>query len=119
MSIKKQIILGIIILMYFSCENKSHMILFRNDHLESEILTPPIGCYKVRFIASGTLNCEIKLDLFMDFQRTNFLDHLNLNGNYVGDEIYFSDWYENNMQIKIRPDSCIGDHFEINVEFLD
>ena len=55
----------------------------------------------------------------MDNKKTNFVEHLKLTGIYSGKEIYSADWYENKMQLKVNPDSCIFDGFEIKVEFFD
>jgi len=103
----------------YSCEKAKHTIIFKNGKLDSQILIPPSGCYKTRFIANGNLDCETKLDLFMDHKKTNFAEHIILFGNYDRKEIYHSDWYQNTMQIKIHPEYCIVDSFEIKVEFFD
>jgi len=119
MNFTKELLFIIIILLNISCEKKTHTIIFNSGNLESEILVPPSGCYKTKFIANGTLNCDLKLDLYMDNKKTNFVEHLKLTGIYSGKEIYSADWYENKMQLKVNPDSCIFDGFEIKVEFFD
>jgi hypothetical protein len=119
MNFTKELLFIIIILLNISCEKKTHTIIFNSCNLESEILVPPSGCYKRKFTANGTLNCDLKLDLYMDNKKTNFVEHLKLTGIYSGKEIYSADWYENKMQLKVNPDSCIFDGFEIKVEFFD
>lgn len=119
MNFTKEFLFIIIIFMNISCEKKTHTIIFNNGKLESEILVPPSGCYKTKFTANGALNCDLRLDLYMDSKKTNFVEHLKLTGIYSSKEIYNADWYENKMQLKVHPDSCIFESFEIKVEFFD
>ena len=109
----------IIILINISCEKKIHTVVFKNGTEESEVLVPPSGCYKTRFTATGNLNCELDLELYMDNKKTTFVDHLRLIGEYSNKQIYYSDWYGNIMQLRVRQDSCISSTFEIKVEFID
>ena len=105
--------------MNFSCEKKTHTVIFKKGTAESEVIVPPSGCYKTRFTATGNLNCELDLDLYMDNKKTTFVDHIRLIGEYSNKQIYYSDWYGNIMQFKARQDTCISSTFEIKVEFID
>ncbi len=119
MFIYKPLILSLILLILFSCKNKTHRIIFTKEKLVSETLIPPTGCYKVKITAHGVLNCESKLIILMDSEKTNFLDHLTLKGSFIENEIHFSDWYENPFQVSLNPDSCIIEPFEIQVHFFN
>ncbi len=116
----KQIFIVVLITLILSCTNKSqHIVIFKSDRTKSQLMIPPLGCYKVKIVANGELKCEGKLKIFQNSNKTNFADHLKLEGSYIGKEIYKSDWYNGSLAIEFSPDSCIIDRFELIVEFFN
>jgi len=119
MTYKKILISLIITFILNSCEQKNHILKFTKNITDSEILVPPDGCYRLKLIVNGELECESNLELFMNDKKTNFTDHLILNGNYRQKEIYSSDWYNDKLQLKFSSMKCIKKTFVVQVKFFD
>ncbi len=52
----KQIFIVVLITLILSCTNKNqHIVIFKSDQTKSQLMIPPLGCYKVKIVANGEL----------------------------------------------------------------
>lgn len=109
-----------IFLVLKSCSLDRHFVL-RVDHKngQTETLLPPRSTYKVRITANGNIKCDTRIKLLMDGKETNFISNDSLKINNANRLLYFGDWYQNSLTLKLENPSCFSKDFEFIVVFYD